>query len=107
MTTAALLQDDPLPGVRRLTLNRPEKRNALSNELRSAILTALRAADADPAVKVFAAGVIAPTVSAGLAGSSGSTTTDSPGVPGEEGVTIRYQPNQLNISSRWHGSLPR
>ncbi|HKC05420.1 MAG TPA: enoyl-CoA hydratase-related protein, partial [Methylomirabilota bacterium] len=47
-----LLTDDPRPGVRRLTLNRPEKRNALSNELRGAILDALRTADADPAVRV-------------------------------------------------------
>jgi enoyl-CoA hydratase len=52
MTTPVLVLDDPLPGVRRLTLNRPEKRNALSNELRGAILTALEEADADPAVKV-------------------------------------------------------
>src|SRR5215813_2363378 len=52
MSPGVLLTDDPLPGVRRLTLNRPEKRNALNNELRGAILTALRAADADPNVKV-------------------------------------------------------
>ena len=47
-----LLTDDPRPGIRRLTLNRPEKRNALSNELRGAILDALKTADADPAVRV-------------------------------------------------------
>ncbi len=47
-----LLLDDPRPGVRRLTLNRPEKRNALNNELRGAILAALERADADPDVKV-------------------------------------------------------
>src|ERR1043166_9793029 len=52
MAPPVLVLDDPLPGVRRLTLNRPEKRNALSNELRGAILTALQEADADPAVKV-------------------------------------------------------
>ena len=50
--SSVLLLDDPLPGVRRLTLNRPEKRNALSNELRGAILTALQEADADAAIKV-------------------------------------------------------
>ena len=47
-----LLVDTPLPGVRRLTLNRPEKRNALNNELRGAIFTALEAHDGDAEVKV-------------------------------------------------------
>ena len=40
-----LLVDDPLPGVRRLTMNRPEKRNSLIHPLRGAILEALREAD--------------------------------------------------------------
>lgn len=39
--------DDPEAGVRRLSLNRPEKRNALSNPLRAELFEALRAADAD------------------------------------------------------------
>jgi enoyl-CoA hydratase len=47
-----VLADDPLPGVRRLTLNRPEKRNALDNRLRGELFAALRAADEDPAVRV-------------------------------------------------------
>ncbi len=47
-----LLADDPLPGVRRLTLNRPEKRNALNDALRGAILEALVQADRDEAVRV-------------------------------------------------------
>jgi enoyl-CoA hydratase len=49
---SVLLTDTPLPGVRRLTLNRPEKRNALSNELRGAIFTALEVHDSDAEVKV-------------------------------------------------------
>ena len=48
-----LLLDDPRPGVRRLTLNRPEKRNALNHALRGGILDALRTADADPDVRVM------------------------------------------------------
>src|SRR5947209_17235616 len=38
-------------GVRRLTLNRPEKRNALSLELREELTSALEAAEADEAVR--------------------------------------------------------
>ena len=46
-----LLIDEPADGVRRLTLNRPEKRNALNNRLRGAIFAALEAADRDSAVR--------------------------------------------------------
>ena len=46
-----LLQEDAAPGVRLLTLNRPERRNALSTELLDALVAALRGADADPAVR--------------------------------------------------------
>lgn len=52
MSAPLLLIDDPAPSVRRLTLNRPEKRNALSNALRGEIFTSLEAADADPQVRV-------------------------------------------------------
>jgi len=47
-----LLVDQPAPHVRRLTLNRPAKRNALSNLLRAEIFGALEAADSDPDVRV-------------------------------------------------------
>jgi enoyl-CoA hydratase len=53
MTQAPLLQiDDPLPFVRRITLNRPQKRNALSNHLRGALFAALEDADRDETVRV-------------------------------------------------------
>ena len=48
-----LLVDDPAPHVRRLTLNRPAKRNALSNALRGAVFAALEAADSDPEARVI------------------------------------------------------
>ena len=48
-----LLTDDPAPHVRRLTLNRPNKRNALSNALRGEIFKALETGDSDPEVRVM------------------------------------------------------
>jgi enoyl-CoA hydratase len=45
--------DEPLDRVRRLTLNRPEKRNALCNELRGELLAALEEADRDESVRVM------------------------------------------------------
>ncbi len=48
-----VLVDDPRPKVRRLTLNRPDKRNALSNALRGQLFAALEAGDRDPDVHVM------------------------------------------------------
>jgi enoyl-CoA hydratase len=42
--------EDPEDGVRRIALNRPEKRNALSNALRAELFDALRKADLDQSV---------------------------------------------------------
>ena len=47
-----VLVDHPAPYVRRLTLNRPEKRNALNHPLRGALFEELRAADVDDEVRV-------------------------------------------------------
>ncbi len=60
-----LLIDDPIPGVRRLTMNRPEKRNSLIHPLRGAILSALRDADMDSDVKVSIIRGAGPSFSAG------------------------------------------
>jgi enoyl-CoA hydratase len=51
-TESLVLIDEPAPGVRRITLNRPEKRNALNHRLRGDLIKALQAADTDPSVKV-------------------------------------------------------
>lgn len=48
-----ILVDEPVERVRRLTLNRPEKRNALSNALRTELFAALEAADGDDSVSVI------------------------------------------------------
>jgi len=47
-----ILVDDPREHIRRITLNRPEKRNALSNPLRTEIFEALEEADRDRDVRV-------------------------------------------------------
>jgi enoyl-CoA hydratase len=47
-----IVADEPKPFVRRLTLNRPDKRNALSNDLRGALYAALEAADTDARIRV-------------------------------------------------------
>ena len=52
MSTEPVLIDEPAPHVRRVTLNRPEKRNALNHALRGGILRALEEGDADPDVHV-------------------------------------------------------
>lgn len=48
-----ILVDEPGEGVRRITLNRPEKRNALNNQLRGELVHELQQADADPSVRVM------------------------------------------------------
>lgn len=53
MSQELIIVDDPVSRVRRLTLNRPEKRNALSDDLRLALFEALRAADSSPDVAVI------------------------------------------------------
>lgn len=48
-----ILIDEPVVGVRRITLNRPDKRNALNNQLRGELVHALQQADVDPSVRVM------------------------------------------------------
>lgn len=60
-----LLTDDPAPHVRRITLNRPAKRNALSNALRAEIFQALEDGDRDPEVRVMILRGAGPCFSAG------------------------------------------
>lgn len=65
MSDEVLLIDDPRPRVRRLTLNRPEKRNALNDDLRGALFDALRAADRSRDVSVIVIRGSGPAFSAG------------------------------------------
>ena len=47
-----IIVDEPLPYVQRITLNRPDKRNPLSNELRGEMFHALQTGDQNPNVRV-------------------------------------------------------
>lgn len=48
-----ILCDEPRPRIRRITLNRPDKRNPLSNALRGELFDALEQADSDDSVAVI------------------------------------------------------
>jgi enoyl-CoA hydratase len=57
--------DEPVARVRRITLNRPEKRNALSNALRGELFAALEEADRDDDISVSIIRGAGPCFSAG------------------------------------------
>ena len=73
-TDAVLLVDEPLPRVRRLTMNRPAKRNALNDALRGALFDELRRADRDRNISVIVIRGAGPCFSAGY--DLGSPNTD-------------------------------
>jgi enoyl-CoA hydratase len=70
--------DDPAPGVRRITLNRPEKRNALNHPLRGQLLQALREGDGDPEVRVQIVRGAGPSFSAGYDLAGGNVGHEMP-----------------------------
>jgi enoyl-CoA hydratase len=65
VTEALVLADDPEPRVRRLTLNRPDKRNAMSNSVRRVLFDELRRADQDPEIRVIVIRGAGPSFCAG------------------------------------------
>src|SRR5262252_7894224 len=65
MSYQHILIDDPRPRVLRITLNRPEKRNALNNRLRGEIFEALEAADRDSEISISIIRGAGPCFSAG------------------------------------------
>jgi enoyl-CoA hydratase len=78
MTEQLILEDTPAPHVRRLTLNRPDKRNAISTPLRTALLEMLWAYDEDPDVRVTILRGAGPCFSSGYDLTSGSLMQDAP-----------------------------
>jgi enoyl-CoA hydratase len=73
-----ILVDEPAQYVRRITLNRPEKRNAISTPMRVELLDALRAHDSDPGVRVTIVRGAGPCFSSGYDLSGGSLMEGSP-----------------------------
>ena len=85
MSDDLILVDEPAGGVRRITLNRPGKRNALNHPLRGAMLEALVAHDTDPDVRVTIIRGAGTCFSAGydLGGGSDGHELPFPTTPGE------------------------
>ena len=91
METDVILVDDPAPMVSRITMNRPEKRNALNHALRGAILGQLRANDQAPEVRVTIVRGAGPSFSAGYDLGGGNAGLEPPYyTPGGEGHWPRH-----------------
>ena len=91
MAYTVVLTDDPAPHVRRVTLNRPEKRNALNHALRGQILEALREADQDPEVRVMIVRGAGQSFSAGYDLGGGNEGLEPPWyTPGGDGHWPRH-----------------
>jgi enoyl-CoA hydratase len=73
-----VIVDEPAEGVRRITLNRPEKRNALFHTLRGEILDALRTGDADESIRVMIVRGAGKSFSAGYDLGGGNEGLDLP-----------------------------
>jgi enoyl-CoA hydratase len=86
-----IVVDEPRPRVRRITMNRPDKRNSLIHPLRGAILETLRAHDQDPDVSVTIIRGAGPSFSAGYDLGGGNEGLDMPYyTPGGEGAWPRH-----------------
>src|SRR3978361_2177740 len=85
MAEELVLVDNPLPHVKRITLNRPEKRNALFHPLRGAIIDALQKGDMDNDSKVMIVRGNGPSFSAGYDLGGGNEGLEYPSytAPGE------------------------
>ncbi len=91
MSSDVVLVDDPAPQVRRITLNRPEKRNALNHALRGGILQALEEADRDENIRVMVVRGAGPSFSSGYDLAGGNEGTEFPWyTPGGDGHWPRH-----------------
>ena len=98
MAYSVVLIDEPAPMVRRITLNRPEKRNALNHALRGDLLNALREADQDEAIRVMIVRGAGKCFSAGYELGGGNEGLELPFyTPGGDGQWPRH------VTEGWMG----
>ena len=90
MTYECIAIDEPADAVWRITLNRPEKRNAISTALRTELLTALQAHDRDTAVHVTIVRGAGPCFSSGYDLGSGLMDNPPYHTAGGDGVWSRH-----------------
>jgi enoyl-CoA hydratase len=91
MSSPVVLTDEPAPHVRRITLNRPEKRNALNHALRGGIIRALQEADQTPEIRVMIVRGAGKCFSSGYDLGSGNEGQELPWfTPGGEGHWPRH-----------------
>src|ERR1700694_2776329 len=94
-----VLLDHPHPGVARITLNRPERLNAINNELLTGFAAALDAVDTDPDVRCVV------LTGSGRGFCSGADLRGSDDVPGTDGfgamlTTFAYQQRIVGVVTR-------
>lgn len=65
MAERVVLRDDPAPGVVRLLINRPDKRNAIDYDVRQALIEHLSEISGDPGVRALVCGGVGGIFSAG------------------------------------------
>jgi enoyl-CoA hydratase len=98
MDYSVILVDVPAPQLRRITLNRPEKRNALNHALRGEVLHALQQGDADPEVRVQIVRGAGKCFSAGYELGGGNEGQERPFyTPGGDGQWPRH------VTTGWMG----
>jgi enoyl-CoA hydratase len=98
MTEQLILIDEPATAVKRITMNRPDKRNSLIHPLRGAILEALVSHDQDPDVRVTIIRGAGPSFSAGYDLAGGNEGHELPFyTPAGEGQWPRH------VTEGWMG----
>lgn len=97
---ATVLRDDPRYRVARLTLNRPERRNAINPELRGALRDGLANALVDPSVRAI--------VIAGAGGTfcAGGDLTSAASGNDPDAARARMTENHRLVRLLWHAEKP-